>query len=184
MLGLTLSGVALAQDAGLYVSGSIGQSRSDIDTSPLSAAGVTAISTDDTDTAWKLNFGYQFNRHWGVEVGYVNFGDYSVTGRFGAAPVSATVDVTAWTLAAVGTLPLGNSNFSLFGKLGVARGEADGSAAVGATSVSVGDRGTDLFGGIGVRYDFNRNFGVQLEAERYNFDDKINLFTVGLRYKF
>lgn len=182
-----MSGMALAQDAGFYVSGSIGQSEIDIDTGPFTAAGVTGVSADETDIAWKFNVGYQFTRHWGVEVGYVSFGDFSVTG---AAGTVASVDAKAWTLAGVGTLPLGNSNFSLFGKLGAYLGHSRGNATIGAAPVRVSDRRVDIFGGIGVRYDFNRNFGVQLEAERYNGDDPIqklqdtNLFTVGLRYKF
>ncbi len=183
--GLTLSGAALAQDAGLYISGSLGRSSANIDTSPLSAAGVTGITTDDSDTGWKVNIGYQFNRHWGIELGYVDFGDFLLRGT---TPLGATVianfDVTAWTLAAVGTLPLGNSNFSLFAKLGIARGEAEGRGTVDGTPVSFDDNGIDLFGGVGMRYDFNRKFGMQFEVERYYFDDRTYLYSLGLRYKF
>jgi hypothetical protein len=87
-------------------------------------------------------------------------------------------------LAAVGTVPLGASHFSLFGKLGFARSKSDVTGTAAATGFGGTDRETDIFGAIGVRYDFNRNLGVQLELDHYNFDDKVNTLTVGVRYKF
>ena len=185
VVGLTGSSIALAQDVGLYVTGSLGRSSADIDTAPLSAVGVTSINTDDTDTAWKVNIGYQINRNWGIELGYSDFGEFSLRG---VSPlggnVNANVDVTAWTLALVGTLPLGNSNFALLAKLGVARGDFEGRGTVDGTPVSFDDKSTDVFGGIGMRYNINNKLGVLFEIERYYFDDRAYMYTLGLRYKF
>ena len=180
--GLTVSSASFAQDAGAYVIGSLGRSSTSIGTSDLSGAGVTGISTEDNDTGWKVNLGYQINRYWGIEAGYVDFGKFSVKGALGGAPVKANVDVTAWTLAGIGTLPIGDGAFVLLGKLGVARGKASGEATV--VPVDFNDTSTDVLFGFGARYNINPKLGVQFDWERYYFDDRAYLYTLGLRYKF
>lgn len=182
--GCTLSGIALAHDAGFYVSGSVGWSEIEVTTTPFSQAGVAAVA-DETDTAWKFQAGYQFSPHWGVEAGHVDFGDYSITGGGGAA---ARVDAKAWTLAGVGTLPFGNG-LAAFVKLGVFLGQSTGNATLGRP-IRVRDHRFDGFGAIGLRYDLTGNFSVQLEAERYNGGHRVqkfqdtNLLTIGVRYRF
>src|SRR5688572_22221870 len=125
--GCAVSGLALAQDAGFYVSGSIGWSEIEVNTNPFTDAGVAAVSADEKDMAWKLQAGYQFSPRWGAEAGYVDFGDYSVSGTGGTF---ARVDARAWTLAGVGTLPFGNK-LAAFVKVGVFRGQSTGNATLG-----------------------------------------------------
>jgi len=164
---LTLSSPASAQgqsDVGWYIGGSYGMTSFDI-------GGVPAgISVDDSDSGFKIFGGFQFSRHWGAEVGYVDFGKATI-GDFG------DIGVTALTFAGTGTLPL-NESFSLLGKVGMAMWDASGSA-------SSGNDGTDLFYGIGARYNFNKNLSVQVEYEILDTDnDSVNMTSVGLRYKF
>ncbi len=80
-------------------------------------------------------------------------------------------------------MPLGNG-FSLYGKLGAYRIDADATVTIGGRTASAGGDETDIFGGIGVRYNFNPNLSLHLEAEHYNGDDSINVFSIGLQYKF
>ena len=161
---LVVSAPAVAQqsDAGWYIGGSYGITTYDI-------SGVPA-GTDDSDSGFKIFGGYQFTKNWGAEAGYVDFGKAQVTG-FG------DIGITALTFAGTGTLPL-NEKFSLLGKLGLAMWDASGSA-------SSGNDGTDLFYGIGARYNFNKNLSVQVEYEMLDTDtDSVNMMSVGLRYKF
>lgn len=160
------SAPASAQDAGWYIGGSYGMTTYDL-------GGVPAgVSIDDSDTGFKLFGGFQFTKNWGAEAGYVDFGKASLSG-----PASGDVGITAFTFAGTGTLPLGQ-NFSLVGKLGLAMWDTNGSA-------SSGDNGTDLYYGVGARYDFNKNLGLVADYEVVDTEnDSVNMISLGVRYKF
>lgn len=155
--GVALSSGAFAQaknaETGFYIGASAGQSKVD-------CGDVSPFSCDDTDTAYKIFGGYKFNRNLAVEGGYAQLGEASVSG-FG---LSLTAEATAWDLAAVGSLPLGN-NFSLFGKVGLYSGEIEVSSNVPGGN---GKKTTsNLTYGFGAQFDFTRNLGLRGEWQRY-----------------
>lgn len=167
-LAISAPAVAQQSDAGWYIGGSYGMTTFDL-------SGVPAgVSVDDSDSGFKIFGGFQFTKHWGAEVGYVDFGKVSVSG----AGASGDLGVTAMTLAGTGTLPLGQ-NFALLGKVGMAMWDAEGSGSV------VGNDGNDMFYGFGARYSFNKNMSVQAEYEVLDAeDDSVNMISIGLHYKF
>jgi OmpA-OmpF porin, OOP family len=162
---LALSAPAFAQgqsDAGWYVGGSYGKTSYSLSGAP---AGV-----DDSDTGFKIFGGFQFTKHWGAEAGYIDFGKATASGL-------GDVGVTAFTFAGTGTLPLGE-NFALLGKVGLGMWDSSGSA-------SSGDNGTDVYFGVGARYSFNKNLSLVVDYDRIDAeDDSVNMFSVGVRYKF
>jgi OOP family OmpA-OmpF porin len=181
---LAASSASLAQapkpsEAGFYLGGSIGESSGDCNST-------ASTSCDDKDTAWKIFGGYQLNRNFAVELGYTDLGEVSSSGPFGTK-----IESTVWDLVAVGSLPLGN-NFSLYGKLGAYRAEAELSSSAGVS----GDKSTtDLTYGLGARYDFTRNLGVRAEWQRYqgievpstvltSGDSDVDVFNIGVLWKF
>src|SRR5689334_17289823 len=97
--GVAASVSAFAQDKGFYAGVAVGQStiRGACDGVPLSC--------DDTDTGWKLTGGYQFNKNFGAEIGYVDLGKASASGVLSGASVSASVKAKGWEVLGVGTLP-------------------------------------------------------------------------------
>src|SRR3954468_143142 len=178
-----LAGPALAQaqESGAYAGLSIGQSKAKDACEGVPGSG---ISCDDTDTAWKVFGGYQFNRYVAGEAAYTDFGKAKASG-FG---VSAEIKSNAWEAVAVGAYPIGTSGFAPYAKLGVYRGEVKLSSNVG---VSAKETTTDLTYGIGVRYDFMRNFAVRAEWQRYNDvgggdvgKSDIDVISIGALYKF
>ena len=181
---LAASSACLAQapkpaDTGFYIGGSIGETTADCNAT-------ASTSCDDKDTAWKVFGGYQLNRNFAVELGYSDLGEVSSSG-----PFSTKVESTVWDLVAVGSIPLGN-NFSLYGKLGAYRADAELSTSVGVS----GDKSTtDLTYGLGARYDFTRNLGVRAEWQRYqgievpstvltSGDSDVDVFNIGVLWKF
>jgi len=146
---------ALSQDAGWYGGISFGQSKAKDACTGLVGLGITC---DDTDTALTLFGGYQINKSFGAELGYVNLGEVSATGPGG----TATIEAKGFELVGVGTLPI-NQQFSLFGKLGFFRWDLDASAP----GVSISESGMDLTYGFGVKYDFTKNFAVRAYWQQY-----------------
>lgn len=159
---------AVAQDAGWYIGGAYGTTSLDVDTS-----GLPGVSIDDGDSGFKLYGGFQFNKFLGAEVGYVDFGKFPVS-----AGSTGDLSLTAFTLAAVGTLPLGES-FALYGKAGLWMWESESSIPNTA-----GTDDADVFIGVGARFNFNKNFGLTLDVEQYEASDSITMTSIGVRYKF
>lgn len=179
VLGLTsallVAGPAVAQDAGWYVGAHVG--KSDLNGACDGLPG--GVSCDEKDTGWKILGGFQINKMWGVELGYANLGEASAS----AAGVDVKVEVTAWDLVGVGTLPL-MDKLSAYGKLGLFRAESEGTSNVG---VSADDSETGFTFGLGLRYDFARNLGVRAEWQRYqevDDDTDVDLLSVGIIWRF
>jgi opacity protein-like surface antigen len=98
----------------------------------------------------------------------------------------------AWELVAVGSYPIGTSGFSPYAKAGLYRGETKVSAPLASSK----ETNTDLTFGIGIRYDFLRNFAVRAEWQRYNGvdagttggvsigDSAADVISIGALYKF
>lgn len=118
---------------------------------------------DEDDTAFKLLGGYQFHRNFAAEVGYSQLLD------------KGPVEVTALELVGVGLFPL-TPQLSLLGKLGLANVEVD-------TPVGSDDK-TELTYGIGLQYDVSRNLGARVQWQRYDTDEEVDLFTIGVIWRF
>jgi OmpA-OmpF porin, OOP family len=183
--GLAFSAPAVAQDSGFYVGGALGQSKVDLDCTG-------AATCDDKDTSWKIFGGYQFNRNFALEFGYVDLGEAALSGPtppFGTT--SAKLESTAFELVGVGMLPIVN-RFSIYGKLGLYRADTDAQATATALgSAKESDSNTDLTFGVGVRYDFTRNLGIRAEWQRYADvsagafgEGDIDVTSVGLLWRF
>ena len=177
---VAFTGPALAQDMGFYAGLSIGQSSADVDCTGFA-------SCDDSDSAWKIFGGYQFNRNLAAELGYTDLGEFTATGP----GISAAVEATAFELSAVGTFPIADK-FSIFGRIGMYMADTELSATVGGTSGSVSDDNTGLTFGIGVRYDFTRNLGVRAEWQKYSDvggddvggESDVDVISIGVVWKF
>lgn len=219
---LAFSAAAHAQSSPWYVVGGIGQGKAKFNNSDYpgaaeaeasleddlglasgTLAGALTRSVDDTDTTWNIGVGYRINRNFAVELGYANLGEYNVSYRTslaGGVSDSTDYEVSAWKLAAVGMLPLAHG-FSIIGKLGFARTEAQAEFRFTASGIDESDRAKEarngVFWGVGAQYDFNAKVGVRAEYENYGkvgekFTDagnepgeaKISTFNVNLVYSF
>lgn len=147
-------------NTGFY--GGIGAGRTDTD---IGTAGI-AGSTDKNDNAWKVFGGYQFNQNFAIEGGYADLGRASVIGAQGGVPAAAALDSKVWQAAAVGSLPL-SPQVALTGKLGIAYADTDTTGNIGGTAFGGSDSKTAPTYGLGLRYDFNRSFGMRGEWERF-----------------
>ena len=83
-----------------------------------------------------------FNRHFGVELAYIDLGEVSYSGTFSGFPVTGgKVELSAFTVSALGVLPI-SEQFSVFGKVGLFKWEAEFSDTTGGVPFSGDDDGT------------------------------------------
>lgn len=182
VLALAGSLAATQASAQAFVGGSFGQS--DID-EEITTGLIDSGTVDGKDTGWKIFGGYMFNRHFGVELAYVNLGEVSYSGTFGGAPVTGgKVEVTGFNIAALGSYPI-SEQFSVFGKLGLFMWDAEASDTTGGVPFSDTADGTDISLGIGISYNFTRNLALRAEYEMFKPDvADANLLSIGAVWKF
>lgn len=199
MLAATVAAPAFAGD--FYVVGSVGQAtmdlnKSEIDNS-LTSAGVTGLSSslDKTDTAYKIQLGYQFNQNVAVEGGYIDLGKGKYSATFTGGTGTANAKASGVNVAVLGILPI-NEAFSAFAKLGVidAKVKTDVSATGPGGSASASASSTKLktTWGIGASYQFSKQVGVRVEYEQFKKlgdasttgESDVSLVSAGIVLKF
>jgi OOP family OmpA-OmpF porin len=135
-----------------------------------------AIFFDTHGTAYKLFGGYRFNKYFTVEVAYIDGGNAS------ESYFDTTVDPPTPLLnlefksrgfqgSVLGSLPLGATAFSLFGRVGVMDWKADlrqRDLVAGTEAVATGD-GNDVFFGGGLQAALDGAI-LRLEYEYVEFD--------------
>ena len=147
-----------------YIGGTFGVTNNNTDSSnqffntdQCTIPGISC-SADDKDSATSLFGGYQINKHFSVELGYVDLG---TTADLHAQNTGATITVdtkqetTAFTLMAKGKHPLGHSRVSAFGKAGLSHWKSkatyDGTPDNAAfPDVTTKKSGTDPVIGVGL----------------------------------
>jgi OOP family OmpA-OmpF porin len=141
------AGAAHAGD-GFYAGGGAGQ------------VFVDETEYDDEDLAVSLFGGYQFNRYFAIEGGYLDLGEIE-SGLNGASLEADTLYITA-----VGMLPV-NDAFAVYAKAGMHSWDADTSLAI----LGGEDSGSDPTYGIGAQYCFTDNFALRAEFNRFEMED-------------
>jgi OOP family OmpA-OmpF porin len=181
---LLFTGPTFAQNGAFYVGGSIGQT--DVKDGCTGISDIPGLSCDDEDTSWKIFGGYQFNRNFALEVGYVDLGEVTANGL----GVNASIEATGFELVGVGMLPLGN-NFSLYGKIGLYRADTKAEATAGAFSLREEESNTDLTFGIGAQFDLSKQFAIRAEWQRYQDvgggdigESDIDVISIGALFRF
>jgi len=174
----------LAQNAGHFYGGAgIGQSQSKINDNQINNAVVgasattTSITHDDTDAAYKVFGGYQFNPYFGLEAGYFNLGQF---GFKSATSPTGTLDgrmkIDGVNIDMVGTLPV-NDQLSLLGRLGMHNARtrdtfsATGAVALSDTSLEMTEK--NYKAGFGFAYKFSQSMSLRGELERYRVNDAV-----------
>lgn len=169
---LTLSSTAAATQAGQWY-GRLEIGHSDVEVE------VDDLSADDTDTAYGLRVGHYFTPHFAVEGFYSILGDRSIEG--------VSYDMDAAGLGVVGKKNFGadNTGFFIAGRAGV----QSVNTKLSAVGVSLRDRSTKPYFGVGAGYDFDHHNGLSLnydynKGDLFNADVTAQTLTLGYEYRF
>lgn len=145
---------ALAQGSP-YVSANFGEAKYEIDCA-------APLTCDEKDKAYKFGLGWQFNRYVAAEAAYTDLGQADIEG----SAFGAFLHATAYEASAVGTYPLGDTIFSLLGRLGLAYGSAKYGRDLEGEHTS-----TSLTYGAGLQLDFTKNVAVRLQWQRFKLEE-------------
>ena len=198
-LALSAAGLAspvLAQDSYTYFGLGVGQARAHIDDTRIAekllGSGLTtnAVGHDERHTAYKVFGGYQFNRWFGMEVGYFHLGKFNFKAdTTPAGSLSGQFRVQGGNVDMVGTLPF-TENLSGLARVGAqyarTRTAISGTGAVTVANPQPSDREVNAKVGLGLQYAFTRNLMMRAEVERYQVSDavgnhpQVNTYTVSL----
>jgi OOP family OmpA-OmpF porin len=188
-IGTLLASGALAQDSSYTYGGiSVGQAHGKSDASgmaayqirgALPALTVTSLNRDDTDNAYRVFLGYQFNRNVGLEASFFNLGKFNYHATTSpAGTLDGQTKIQGGGVDVVGALPL-SDNWSLLGRIGgqfAKTRNVFSSNATGSTFVSDPSPSARQFNykvGAGVQYAFSPHFLMRGEAEQYRTRDAI-----------
>jgi OmpA-OmpF porin, OOP family len=194
-----------AQEAGIYLGGSLGQAKYQGGECPSFGA---RAQCDSSDKSWRLFGGYQFNRHFSAELGYADLGQISAQNVFRFFSItqssSSNVDTetVAWDLSIVGILPIAE-HLSLIGRAGLYRADIKTRdtrttnlilslcCSTGTAVTESRSRESGVMFGLGAQYDFMRRLGLRAEWQRYGKigtgetgERDIDVLSAGLVYRF
>lgn len=187
--------------SGFYATASIGYAKSDYDFSGFT-------DKDDSDTAYSIGIGYDFNKYIAIETGWLDLGQISgsvsdsASGTLYGKSYTATGAVTfkaeadGFYLGPIVSIPV-TEKFKAYAKAGVYFWDmdADASATISLTydgttyaadeKASLSDDGEDLYYGLGASYDVTDKLTVRADWIRYDvYDVDIDLFSASLIFKF
>jgi OOP family OmpA-OmpF porin len=182
-----------------YIGAGIGQSRANIDQDRLArslaanGATVSAFSTDERDTGYKLFVGRQLNRYLALEGGYFDLGKFSFrSATTGNGSLNGEAGFRGLNLDLVGQLPL-SDRLSLLGRAGASYTRTSthfsGDRLFAVTDPNPRERKLNAKAGLGLEYKFSEALALRGELERYRLNDAVgnrgdaDLYSVSLVYK-
>lgn len=170
--------------SGWYAEGNIGQSKQ----SNRNYGGGT--SSQASGWGGSVDIGFKFMPYFGAEVGYSRYSNVNIKNSSGQSMARARL--YSWDIAGKGIIPIVDSGFELFGKLGVARAyskisltNSDLVTSSGASFNTSQQTATALYIGAGADYSFLPNLSAVLQWARAKGNSNtgnLDLYSVGLNW--
>lgn len=179
VIAVLAAACAIPATAGVGYAGiAVGSAEQDLNVLGVDMAGHS--------TSGKLFAGYQFNRTFGAEVGFVHFG----TAKASAGGIDVTSTPSSLYAAVTGTMPF-TYDLAAFAKLGVARTQTRASLSQAGWADSVSASHTGAMFGAGIGYSVNPDVLLFVEYENFGkvlnqgaFCLKLQQVSLGARFKF
>lgn len=147
-------------------------------------------SSDATQTAGSVGLGYRMNNRLSAELAYADLGqvDLELSSRQGIQRLTDIHPEGGHGISASGVLdyPLSGLLY-VRARLGLFHWQASyrSIAAPGDRTETISDSSTDLYWGIGARYQLLPDFGLTTEVQRYEFDNQPRHYVgIGIEWHF
>jgi opacity protein-like surface antigen len=132
---------------------------------------VDEVDFDESDTAFKIFGGYQFNENFAVELTYLDGGAPEMTVSGPGVTGSVEAEVTGLNAAVLGRIPLA-STFAIFGKIGLTSYDVEATGRVNnQVIVSGSDSSEEITYGVGGAFSFGPSFEMRAEYEMADIND-------------
>lgn len=188
LTGILFLGVASSAFAvmsvpyGWYIEGNIGSTH-------LSNASFPG-SSSSSGVGGNANVGYKFMPYFATELGYTRYANTSI--KNGAGTQVATDKFYSYDLAGKGILPVANSGFELFAKIGAQRlnSKISVSNSAGAVALGIGSSNhsvTGIYLGIGADYAVLPELALVAQWQRAqgnNSTGNMDLISAGINFIF
>lgn len=194
VVGLMGSLHANAADTNWYAGVSLGETT--VDTGITNTTGTARL--DEDDTGFKILVGKKIDKTISIEGFYVDFGEASLTGNTGDnfdlggatfvfTTNNAKIASSATAFGVNGKFTHAfNDKSSIAGRIGLYMWDAKftvSGASIASTTLS--DDGTDLFYGIGYKYNINKQYALTLDYDLYTTDDDdLDMISLGVLFNF
>ncbi|MGI9304104.1 MAG: outer membrane beta-barrel protein [Gammaproteobacteria bacterium] len=182
LLGLSATQTLYAKDSGLFIGGGIGTATvQQEDTLPVNGS----VDFDEDDFAWKIFGGYTLGSWFGLEGGYVNFGEADGSTQNTSDPAQ-TAESETWGVDAFGVVGLPLGPVRVFGKVGGIFWDSElqtGNSANPLDNVKFDEDGFDVAAGVGLEVSLF-SIAVRGEAEYFNALDDILMLSLGAVWTF
>jgi len=200
LIPLTALAQAATEASYYYWGVSAGQSRSNLNEESMTqqqlAGGlsVTNMASDDTDASYKFFGGYQFNRYYGMEVGYFHLGSPTFSSTTTpSGTLDGEVKIRGFNIDLTGTMPISQA-LSLLGRVGYQQartaGHFNGRGAVVPLYPGTKDNNGNYKVGAGLQYEVNPSVLIRGEWEHYRVSDSmsnhigVNMASISLVFPF
>lgn len=143
--------------------------------------GFGRFNSEKNDTSYSIYGGGYFNKNFGMELGYTDFGRIA---RAGGNTKAYGID-----LSLVGKLPV-NDVFAVTGRVGAIYGHTDTTANAAAGIATGTESGLGISYGVGAEYAINTNWSAVVRYDEHKLKfaggnkETIGNTSIGLKYKF
>lgn len=145
--------------------------------------------SDTSDTSTGLHLRYNFTKVWGIEVGYLDFGEaeLSLNSNFTSASAAVNYSVDGIYLAGTATWNM-NDAWSLTGLLGVQFADLSASSPTAGISVEAESNEAGYFG-LALGYQFSKSWSANARYDYANVttesdDTATDAISLGIEYLF
>ena len=151
LLAIIVEAPVFAADSGFYIVGSVGSTS----------------NIQDVDTAFSYGalVGYQFNRNFGVEGGYISLGSKAKIKNL-PADTSGDISITGLAVAGTYTYPI-SDQFSILGRLGFSNLKAKANATANGFNFSASDTSSGVLYGAAGQFNLNNNLALRAGIDWY-----------------
>lgn len=195
----TLAQNAQAEMPGFYANAQLGWANSHINTNDLvtvsnGTSPVALPGLNNLAIAYRLSFGYQFDRHWAMEFGYRHFNNTGISVGTANYIANASSKSSAFDLTAKSILPV-TPKLALYAKLGLAYVRPNSQGSVLAISPFNGtahaySKTLEPTFGLGISYSLKPNVPVEFSWNRIqkmggsNHAPSSDFYALGVSYYF
>ncbi|GGY81771.1 hypothetical protein GCM10011613_28090 [Cellvibrio zantedeschiae] len=169
-----------------YVLGDVGSGKVEVDAGD-------DYTFSKSDTSYSFGAGFDINKFFAVELAYRDLGSVSDRGSYTEAGINYNyrdkTSATALQASVVGSLPI-SEDFSLFGRVGVAKIDVDYDSVETSGNSSWSDSDseskTKALLGVGASYKITPQIALRAEYSQFaKWDDtKLSAVTIGATYHF